>query len=62
MFSQYKNEALHPEFIQKDVTVENLLKAYKEYDREKFLHNSKSLREYLQHGSSKRVAQIIEGN
>ena len=59
MFSQYKNEALHPEFIQKDVTVENLLKAYKEYDREKFLENSQSLRDYLKHGSSKRVAEII---
>lgn len=62
MFSQYKNEALHPEFIQEDVSVENLLKAYHEYDREKFLHNSKSLRSYLQHGSSKRVAKIIEEN
>ena len=62
MFSKYKNEALHPEFIQDDVKVENLLKAYFEYDREKFLHNSKSLRSYLRHGSSKRVAQIIEEN
>ena len=60
MFSQYKNEPLHPEFIQKDVTVENLLKAYNSYEREKFLENSKSLREYLQRGSSKRVAQIIQ--
>ncbi|QOP43771.1 lipid-A-disaccharide synthase [Sulfurimonas sediminis] len=59
MFSQYKKEALHPEFIQKDVTVKNLLNAYKEYDREKFLQNSKSLRSYLKHGSSKRVAEII---
>ena len=62
MFSQYKNEALHPEFIQEDVTVKNLLQAYHAYDRDKFLHNSKSLRSYLQHGSSKRVAQIIEEN
>ncbi len=60
MFSQYKKEALHPEFIQEDVTVENLLNAYKEYDREKFLQNSKSLRSYLKHGSSKRVAEIIK--
>ncbi len=60
MFSQYKNEPLHPEFIQKDVTVQNLLKAYNSYEKEKFLENSKSLREYLHHGSSKRVAQIIE--
>ncbi|WP_297441169.1 lipid-A-disaccharide synthase [Sulfurimonas sp.] len=62
MFEKYANKALHPEFIQDDVTVENLVKAYKNYDREEFLHNSKSLRDYLKHGSSKRVAQIIEGD
>ncbi len=62
MFSQYKKKALHPEFIQEDVTVENLLKAYHSYERKEFLENSKSLRGYLQHGSSKRVAQIIEGD
>ncbi|WP_297484079.1 lipid-A-disaccharide synthase [Sulfurimonas sp.] len=60
MFEKFKGEPLHPEFIQDDVTVENLLKAYKEYDREKFLHDSQVLRDYLGHGSSKRVAQIIE--
>jgi lipid-A-disaccharide synthase len=60
MFEQYKGKSLHPEFIQDDVTVESLLQAYKNYDREDFLQNSQSLREYLQHGSSKRVAQIIE--
>ena len=60
MFSQYKNESLHPEFIQEDVTVKNLLEAYNSYEREKFLKKSKSLREYLRRGSSKRVAQIIQ--
>jgi len=60
MFEKYKDKALHPEFIQDDVTVENLLQAYKSYDRESFLKNSQSLRTYLQHGSSKRVAEIIE--
>lgn len=59
MFSQYKKEALHPEFIQEDVTAENLLQAYTHYDREKFLENSKSLRGYLKHGSSQRMAEII---
>ncbi|MBW6488778.1 lipid-A-disaccharide synthase [Sulfurimonas sp.] len=60
MFNKFKNRALHPEFIQKDVTSKNLLKAYKEYDRSRFLSDSKALREYLVHGSSKRVAAIIE--
>ncbi len=60
MFSKFKNRALHPEFIQKDVTAKNLLHAYREYDRSRFLSDSKALREYLKHGSSKRVAEIIE--
>lgn len=60
MFDKFQNRALHPEFIQESVSVPNLMKAYKEYEREKFLENSKALRAYLQHGSSKRVASIIE--
>jgi lipid-A-disaccharide synthase len=61
MFTKFNDRDLHPEFIQDDVTVENLLKAYNEYDRGKFLTDSKALRGYLQHGSSKTVASIIEG-
>jgi lipid-A-disaccharide synthase len=60
MFWKFKNRALHPEFVQKDVTAKNLLQAYREYDRSRFLSDSKTLREYLVHGSSKRVAAIIE--
>ena len=59
MFKKYNNTTLHPEFLQEEVTVTNLLQAYKEYNREKFLHNSKHLRTYLKHGSSKRVAQLL---
>ncbi|SFV53806.1 Lipid-A-disaccharide synthase [hydrothermal vent metagenome] len=60
MFEKFKDEPLHPEFIQEDVTVENLLDAYKKYNRVKFLHDSQALRSYLRHGSSKRVAEIIQ--
>lgn len=60
MFSKFNDRELHPEFIQNDVTVQNLLKSYNEYDRDKFLDDSKSLRTYLKHGSSKTVASIIE--
>jgi len=60
MFKKFKGITIHPEFLQDEVRVKNLLKAYKEYDREEFFKNSKLLKEYLQHGSSKRVAQIIE--
>jgi len=60
MFTQFNSTALHPEFLQEEVTVANLLKAYYSYDREKFFEDSRSLRTYLQHGSSKSVAKIIE--
>jgi lipid-A-disaccharide synthase len=60
MFSKLQSRALHPELIQESVSAKNLLKAYDEYDRSRFLEDSKALREYLKHGSSKRVAKIIE--
>lgn len=60
MFEKLKNRALHPEFIQEAVSAENLLQAYKEFDRSRFLDDSKALRAYLGHGSSKRVAAILE--
>jgi lipid-A-disaccharide synthase len=60
MFSKHKKRAIHPEFIQDDVTVENLLQAYYSYDKRNFLDDSKVLREYLVDGSSKNVASMIE--
>ncbi len=60
MFTQFNDKDLHPEFIQEDVTADNLLKAFKEYDRSTFLDDSKHLRAYLKHGSSKTVAKIIQ--
>ncbi len=59
MFSKFSNKEIHPEFIQDDVDVKNLLDAYNHYDRSDFLENSKKLRKYLQSGSSKNVAKII---
>jgi lipid-A-disaccharide synthase len=61
MFNKFKNREIHPEFIQDEVTLENLEKAFYEFDRSKFLQDSKELRAYLQHGSSKTVAKMIEG-
>lgn len=60
MFTQFNDRELHPEFIQEDVTIDNLIEAYNSYDRVKFLSDSKALRAYLKHGSSKTVAKIIE--
>jgi lipid-A-disaccharide synthase len=59
MHEDMDGEALHPELIQKECTVENLLYHYNTMDRKKFLHESKKLRGYLQHGSAREVAKII---
>lgn len=60
LLEKYKNVTLHPEFLQDEVTTKNLLESFTNYKRDDFLHNAKLLREYLQHGSSKRVAQLIK--
>ncbi|MGB7401800.1 MAG: lipid-A-disaccharide synthase [Arcobacter sp.] len=59
-FSKMDKELIHSEFLQENVTVENLLNDYKKMNTNKFMENSKVLREYLKFGSSKNVAQIIQ--
>lgn len=59
MFDKHKGRTIHPEYLQDDVTLENLLEAYKNYDRSSFLEDSKELRAYLKNGSSKNVAELI---
>jgi lipid-A-disaccharide synthase len=61
MFEQFEHRAMHPELWQNEVTLENLLSAYRQMDQAKFFEDALRLRSYLKHGSSKRVAQIIEG-
>ncbi|HQS65702.1 MAG TPA: lipid-A-disaccharide synthase [Sulfuricurvum sp.] len=51
---------LHPEFIQHEVTAENLYNSYIEMDREEFFRNAAKLRSLLQHGSAKRVSEILK--
>ncbi len=60
LLENYKHITLHPEFLQDQVTAQNLLESFGHYKRDDFLENAKLLREYLQHGSSKRVAQLIK--
>ncbi|MCD4668513.1 MAG: lipid-A-disaccharide synthase [Sulfurimonas sp.] len=60
MFSKFNDRAIHPEFIQDDVSAENLLESYSNFNRDNFLDDSKALRGYLENGSSKNVARIIE--
>lgn len=59
-FEKMGKESIHKEFLQEDVTVENLLHEYHTMNQEKFFNDSKLLRKYLQHGSSKIVAKLIE--
>ncbi len=59
MFQKYKNKQIHPEVLQDEVTPHNLLALYNNYDTTSFIQHAKELRAYLQHGSSKRVAQLI---
>ncbi|MCR4941411.1 MAG: lipid-A-disaccharide synthase [Campylobacter sp.] len=58
-FDFMEKEALHKEFIQDEVSVENLLHTYENTDRQKFIQKAKELREYLSHGSSQKVAEIL---
>lgn len=58
-FEKQGKEAMHIELLQEDVHVENLLNAYHEHDPEQFISHAETLREYLQHGSSQTVANLI---
>lgn len=60
MFDFMGKEPLHEEFIQEFATAENLLRAYKSCDRQKFLKGCDELRAYLAHGSSKNVVKILK--
>ena len=58
-FDKMGKEPIHKEFIQENVTSTNLLSQYNTMNKDNFLNNSKLLRAYLQHGSSKIVANIV---
>lgn len=59
IFDFMGKDELHTELIQDEVTALNLLKAYNECDKEKFITKAKEIREYLGYGSSKKVAEIL---
>lgn len=59
-FEKMGKAPIHKEFLQEEVTVENLLTEYHTMNKEQFFADSKHLRAYLQHGSSKTVAKLIE--
>ena len=59
-FSKMNKKPIHKEFIQKKVNANSLFQEYLSMNRKLFLENSKILRNYLQNGSSKNVATIIQ--
>lgn len=52
-------EPLHEEFLQEEVTVENLLKAYENMDKEAFFDHAIKLRNLLKHGSQEAMIKIM---
>lgn len=58
-FEKMGKNPIHAEFIQDDVTIDNLMNEYNTLNKKSFLDNSKILRNYLKHGSSKNVAQML---
>lgn len=52
-------EPLHEEFLQEEVTVENLLKAYENIDKEAFFDHAIKLRNLLKHGSQEAMIKIM---
>ncbi len=61
ILSSTQQPPLHQELLQEDVTPKKLLEAYQQTDPQRFRDKALALRNYLQHGSSQRVAQIIMG-
>ena len=59
ILTNYNNSTLHNELLQENVTVENLLKEYRETDRTIFRTKAKELKEYLAHGSSQNIATLL---
>ena len=59
ILTRFNGTTLHKELLQENVTVENLLAEYRDTDRTIFAQKAKELRDYLAHGSSKNVAEII---
>ncbi len=60
LFDFAQMDALHEEFLQEEVTVENLLGAYEKIDKEAFVDHAKKLRSMLEHGAREAMVKIIQ--
>lgn len=54
-----RKPALHQEFLQEDVTAENLLRAYKNFDKIHFFKNAQILQNELRTGSTKNLINLL---
>lgn len=59
LLTRNNGTTLHNELLQEEVTVDNLLKEYYDTDKEIFAQKAQELKQYLGHGSSQNVANII---
>ena len=60
IFDFEKMEPLHGEFLQEEVTVDNLLRAYESVNKEAFFDHAKKLRSLLGHGSQEAMISIMK--
>ena len=60
-FEKMHKPPMHPELIQHEVTANNLINTFKEFNSTEFIINSKILRDYLKQGSAKEAAKEIIG-
>lgn len=60
-FQKMGKSQIHDEFLQERVNASNLIASYNSCDKENFLNNCSTLRQYLKSGSAKEVACIICG-
>ena len=60
IFDFEKMESLHTELLQEEVTVDNLLQAYENVDKEAFFNHAKKLRSLLGHGSQEAMISIMK--
>ena len=60
ILTHYNNSTLHNELLQENVTVENLLQEYHQFNKTLFRKKAEELKSYLAQGSSQKVAEIIK--
>jgi lipid-A-disaccharide synthase len=56
----FQGRPMHEELLQERLTTENLIRSYHFFDYGRYAEDVQKLREYLRHGSSERVAEILE--